>query len=200
MEYIIKDINDFKEDEIENNSTIYFELDNKFEGKGEKLLFSTLIYSLVIKKECQVKIEDIIIKKDFYFEKVVILEKNDELIKKIYRPSIRINEGTDNYLLPIGSLVKLVDESVLYIAGRALQNEFEEGRLMYTDYVGYFYPTGLESEEKYVFNHEKIVEILHLGYQDEIIDEISYSIMKTLNQKNYEKYEFDEEEEDIKNI
>ncbi len=201
MVYKINDIEDINLEEIKNNSKIILESVDKLEGKADNLIFSTLVYDLVVNKSCNVLVKDIELEKDKYFDKAIVIKKDNELVKKIFRKGKRISEGTDNYLLPIGSLVKLSDESILYIVGRALQNEYIPGEQMYTDYVGYFYPKGMESEEKYIFNNEDILEILHVGYQDVVIDELSYGIKEVLGKGTYKKYKLtDEADEDITNI
>lgn len=202
MNYTINSLDELNIQEIAENSSIYIKNMKNIEKKPEKLFFSTCVYDLVINKNSEVFIEDLKFRKDIYFEKVICIEKDEQLIKKIFRSGQRISEGTDNYLLPVGTVVVLKDESVIYIAGRALQNEYVKDKQMYTDYVGYFYPSGLESEEKCIFNHENVVGILHVGYQDDVIDELSYGIMKVLCESKYEKYTLNDEDDndDITNI
>ncbi len=201
MLYKINNIEDINLKEIEENSKIILENIDSLESKADNLIFSTLIYDLVVNKSCCVSLKDIELEKDKYFEKVMIIKKDNKLIKKIFRKGKRIREGTDDYLLPIGSLVKLTDDSILYIVGRVLQNEYIPGKQLYTDYVGYFYPKGMESEEKYIFNNEDISEILHVGHQDVVIDELSYGIKEVLAKGDYKKYKLiDETDEDITSI
>lgn len=69
-----------------------------------------------------------------------------------------------NKLLPIGSVVKLVDrESKIMISGRQ-QIDLETGDGF--DYIGCEYPGGFDGENAILFDAESIIMIYFIGYQD----------------------------------
>lgn len=71
-----------------------------------------------------------------------------------------------NKLLPLGSVVRLVNGNKrIMICGR-LQERLED-RVVF-DYCACYYPEGiLNPEELFLFNHDKIEEISFQGFADE---------------------------------
>ena len=73
------------------------------------------------------------------------------------------------YILPIGSVVKLVgsDQKISIVGRGQLYNH--EGIIGYFDYSAILYPQGIISEKEFhFFNHEDIEEIIFEGYRDEL--------------------------------
>lgn len=69
-----------------------------------------------------------------------------------------------NNILPIGSVIKLVDEEKLVmIHGRFYINKDKKN----FDYVGCIYPNGkITNKELIGFNHEDIEDIYYIGYKN----------------------------------
>ncbi len=134
------------------------------------------------------KINNQIIKKDVIFSNSYSMESDENKVKiKRYQYGQKINENNENYLLPIGSVVELTGADKMIITGRAIVQEFD-GKNMYTDYLGYSFPLGQINEEKYVFNHEDISKLLHVGMQNEDTDEVDLSIKEWLDSTDIPKY------------
>jgi hypothetical protein len=81
-------------------------------------------------------------------------------------------------LLPIGSVVLLNDSNKrVMIVGRAQKNA-KTGKLW--DYSACYYPEGiLDPDALFLFNHDQIMAIFSLGFQD--LEEFKYQ--KILNEK-----------------
>lgn len=74
------------------------------------------------------------------------------------------------YLLPIGSVVKLKEaERLIMIFGVLQQNSKMEGELF--DYIGVLYPEGHYATSMHIaFNQADIEEVLFRGYEDKARD------------------------------
>lgn len=93
--------------------------------------------------------------------------------------------------LPIGSVVTLKNgKKKLMIYGR---RQIQTGTETEWDYVACLYPEG-NINEKYVFlfNHEKVDKVFHLGYRDEEEQEF----IKRLSMNNPEKTKISIKDED----
>ncbi len=93
----------------------------------------------------------------------------------------RINPNTQykelkNYLLPIGSIIKIrdIDKSIA-ITGRGYSQGKEKG---YTDYLGIAYPEGMINNNVLVFNQEDIEKVEHIGLQNEEEYKIEYYVKR----------------------
>ena len=76
-----------------------------------------------------------------------------------------MKEITD--LLPLGSIVTLNDSDEKLMIFGILQSTGEEGVEPY-DYIGVPYPMGnMGPDNQFLFQHENIDQIIHLGYEDE---------------------------------
>ena len=73
-----------------------------------------------------------------------------------------------NEPLPIGSIIKLKEGQVkLMIIGYLKYAVGDQEKIF--DYAGCLYPNGYQSKEKcVVFNHEDIIKVYALGYQDDL--------------------------------
>lgn len=68
-------------------------------------------------------------------------------------------------LLPLGSVVKLGDDSSYMIIGRVVATQ-SEGEEKLFDYVACLFPVGVEGEDNYFFDNEDIKDVEFVGYQD----------------------------------
>ncbi|AUP18448.1 hypothetical protein SaSA330_1462 [Streptococcus agalactiae] len=76
-------------------------------------------------------------------------------------------------LLPVGSVVYLIDgNQKLVIVNRGAIVE-QEGQEVYFDYLGGIFPEGLNLEQVYYFNQEDIDEVFFEGYHDEEEERVS---------------------------
>lgn len=191
----MKKINKFEDitqqflDNIKSDDIIEFNIE-KFPPDVDFLI---LIKHIVLDVGAEIidNINNIKIKKDNVFSNSYILEGlNDKIIYKRYQLGVKINNENNNHLLPIGSVVDIGNNNKLMITGRALVQEFD-GNSMYTDYIGYSFPLGQVSEEKYVFNHENIKNLLHVGMQSEETDQVDLDIKEWLDNTYIKKYIFD---------
>ncbi|MDR1002783.1 MAG: DUF4176 domain-containing protein [Oscillospiraceae bacterium] len=84
--------------------------------------------------------------------------------------------------LPIGSVVLLHNgEKHLMIYGR-MQKQVSDGTMW--DYIACLYPEGnLTEQYMFLFNHDQIKEVFHIGYQDN--DE--HEFQKILNEQNIQR-------------
>jgi len=91
--------------------------------------------------------------------------------------------------LPIGSVVLLHDgEKRLMIYGR-LQKQVANGTMW--DYIGCLYPEGnLNEQYMYLFNHEQIKQVFHVGYQDDEEQEYQRMIREANQFAKASKLEF----------
>ncbi|HFH7794064.1 TPA: DUF4176 domain-containing protein [Streptococcus agalactiae] len=81
-------------------------------------------------------------------------------------------------LLPVGSIVYLVDgNQKLLILNRASIVD-QSGQEVYFDYLGGIFPEGLNMEQVYYFNEEDIDEVIFEGYHDEEEERVSKLIEK----------------------
>lgn len=70
-------------------------------------------------------------------------------------------------LLPLGSVVYLKEGNVkIVIVGRGTVLEEKDGDV-YTDYLGFAYPTGFEPDDGVFFNKEDIDKVVFKGYVDD---------------------------------
>ncbi|HFH7886074.1 TPA: DUF4176 domain-containing protein [Streptococcus agalactiae] len=84
-------------------------------------------------------------------------------------------------LLPVGSVVYLIDgNQKLVIVNRGAIVE-QEGQEVYFDYLGGIFPEGLNLEQVYYFNQEDIDEVVFEGYHDEEKERVSRLIEKWKN-------------------
>ncbi|HGD4858638.1 TPA: DUF4176 domain-containing protein [Streptococcus agalactiae] len=84
-------------------------------------------------------------------------------------------------LLPVGSVVYLIDgNQKLVIVNRGAIVE-QEGQEVYFDYLGGIFPEGLNLEQVYYFNQEDIDEVVFEGYYDEEEERVSRLIEKWKN-------------------
>lgn len=84
-------------------------------------------------------------------------------------------------LLPVGSVVYLIDgNQKLVIVNRGAIVE-QEGQEVYFDYLGGIFPEGLNLEQVYYFNQEDIDEVVFEGYHDEEEERVSHLIEKWKN-------------------
>ena len=79
--------------------------------------------------------------------------------------------------LPIGSVVLLHNgEKRVMIYGRR-QKQIPNETIW--DYIGCLYPEGnLNEQYTYLFNHEQIKEVFHIGYQDDEEQECQLTLRK----------------------
>ena len=69
-------------------------------------------------------------------------------------------------ILPVGSVVLLKDSSRRLVVVGQCVSKAEGGRIY--DYTGCLYPEGMTDPEKmYMFDHESIERVYHIGYMDE---------------------------------
>lgn len=72
-------------------------------------------------------------------------------------------------LLPLGSVVYLEEgtEKLMIVGRGVIYNDQEEGRQVYTDYMGCVYPTGIDPEQSFFFNEENIDKVVFEGLKGE---------------------------------
>lgn len=93
-----------------------------------------------------------------------------------------------NYILPIGSVIKTKKGNVkLMIVGRA-QLYNNDGTIGYFDYSALVYPEGITSQQEFAFfNHEDIQEIYFEGYRDEIEEKFAEKYEENIKKTSYPK-------------
>lgn len=93
-----------------------------------------------------------------------------------------------NYILPIGSVVKTIKGNVkLMIVGRA-QLYNNDGTIGYFDYSALVYPEGITSQREFAFfNHEDIQEIYFEGYRDEVEEKFAERYEENIKHASYPK-------------
>lgn len=71
-------------------------------------------------------------------------------------------------MLPLGSIVRLKKgERLLMIISRGALLPDKTSETIYCfDYVGCLYPTGIDVENSFYFNHEDIDKVIFYGYSD----------------------------------
>ena len=70
-------------------------------------------------------------------------------------------------MLPIGSIVYLSEgNQKIMVLNRGPLAE-QNGKKVFFDYTGSLYPSGLDVDEVYYFNHDDIDQIIFEGYQDD---------------------------------
>ncbi|MFV0288583.1 MAG: DUF4176 domain-containing protein [Mycoplasmatales bacterium] len=72
-------------------------------------------------------------------------------------------KNNNNYLLPVGSVVKFYDEFILIVSRCTIFNNGNQ----YSDYIGTKFPVEIILDNLIRFNHEDIEQILHLGLDNE---------------------------------
>jgi len=88
-------------------------------------------------------------------------------------------EAGEKYL-PVGSVVLLHDGEKRVMIYSRLQKQVANGTMW--DYIGCLYPEGnLNEQYMYLFNHEQIKQVFHIGYQDEEEQELQ-RIMREASQ------------------
>jgi hypothetical protein len=76
--------------------------------------------------------------------------------------------------LPVGTVVKLKNATLpMMITGYKIQDELYN---VY-DYCGCIYPIGYTSNQKGIFNHNQIEQIIFLGYEDENYQQFNKKIL-----------------------
>lgn len=169
-------------EKIKENDEVYFNL-KKIPDNGD---FEKIIEYIVLQKSAKIIDEDNVIEKIKFFDHGYQINMPKNQIYRFY-PGKRLNENNNNYLLPIGSVVLLNDKNKMMISGRALIQE-NDGVETYTDYAGFVFPTGMTDENKYVFNHEDIMEIIQVGLQDMENDKLNESIKVWLDETKINKF------------
>lgn len=183
------EINEFEDinlkllEKIKKNDEIYFNL-KKIPDNGD---FEKIIQYIVLEREAKIIDEDNVIEKINFFEYGYKINMPKNQIYRFY-PGKRLNANNNNYLLPIGSVVLLNNKTKMMISGRALIQENNEAET-YTDYAGFVFPTGMTDENKYVFNHEDIMEIIQVGLQDLENDKLNESIKVWLDDTKVNKFQ-----------
>lgn len=93
-----------------------------------------------------------------------------------------------NTYYPIGTIVRLsIDEDMLFMIAGYLTRQ-GEGKIY--DYFAVPFPFGLMKENQYLsFNHDRITEVVHVGYCDEecqmaldAFDELTANIHKVMRE------------------
>lgn len=70
-------------------------------------------------------------------------------------------------MLPIGSIVYLAGgNQKIMILNRGPQTE-QNGEVVFFDYTGAMYPSGLDVEQVYYFNHEDVDQVVFTGFIDD---------------------------------
>lgn len=114
------------------------------------------------------------------YKAIVYKNKNtNEIVKKII--DINVDESSpkinDNYLLPIGSVVCVLDTDYM-VTARFMQDEIE-----YSDYTAVKFPIGLIDDEIYRFNQANIDCIKFVGYENEENASLSLAIKKQMDSR-----------------
>lgn len=93
-----------------------------------------------------------------------------------------------NYILPLGTVVKLKKgDMFLIIVGRA-QLFNNEGTIGYFDYSATRYPQGIMSDQEFAFfNDEDIEEVFYEGYRNEQEIEFADSYEENIAKVEYPK-------------
>ncbi len=81
-----------------------------------------------------------------------------------------------NKYLPLGTVVLLKEgQALMVITGYKMI----DGLYNMYDYCGCIYPYGYTSDQKGLFNHSQIAEIIHLGYQDQLYQEHNQKLLNS---------------------
>lgn len=86
-------------------------------------------------------------------------------------------------LLPVGSVVYLIDGNQKWVIVNRGAIVEQEGQEVYFDYLGGIFPEGLNLEQVYYFNQEDIDEVVFEGYHDEEEERVSRLIEKWKNKE-----------------
>lgn len=163
----IRDINEIDEKFIEffAGKEIYLDVDRIIKQEGYlDAIFVMLKNNIKLKDKYNT---DYRLEIDKLSESLII--DSQGLINKVYYITgevDRTKQGNNNIVLPLGSVVKLFDDTECMIIGRA--NSYEiEGLRQFTDYEGVPYPIGHSDGQVTIFNHDDIVELLFVGAQDD---------------------------------
>ncbi len=90
-------------------------------------------------------------------------------------------------LLPLGSVVKLKDQTELIIIGRGSLVE-QNQEPVYFEYTSVLVPTGYQqADQLYFFNHSDISEVVFMGYKNDAELEFESNFYQLVKKSGFKK-------------
>lgn len=135
--------------------------------KGETVDFKQKDYTLTLEQT------------QLYKAIVYKRKDNSDIVKKIFDITVNkaLDKRSDNYLLPIGSVVSIEDSSYMIIS-RWMKDDKN-----HFDYVGVKFPQGFIDTNTYNFQQENIDRILHVGHENEENSTLTLAIKSELDKQ-----------------